>query len=69
VLSDIKGRHGTVTFVAGFADGHTKLQQTAAVAADAPNYWCLTPNPLWNKSAPLAAYYNCGTTPDGTPIW
>jgi prepilin-type N-terminal cleavage/methylation domain-containing protein len=69
VISDIKGRHGSVNFVVGFADGHTKLTQSGAVAGDAPNYWCLNPNPNWNKNSPNSAYYNCGTTPDGTPIW
>jgi prepilin-type N-terminal cleavage/methylation domain-containing protein/prepilin-type processing-associated H-X9-DG protein len=69
VISDIKGRHGNAAFVVGFADGHTKLTQTGAVAADGPNYWCLTPDPNWNKNSPQQQYYDCGKTPDGTPIW
>ena len=62
VLTDIvNGRRSGHSVNIGFADGHAKLTQTGAIAADAPNYWCLTPNPLWSKSSPLAAYYNCGT--------
>jgi prepilin-type N-terminal cleavage/methylation domain-containing protein/prepilin-type processing-associated H-X9-DG protein len=69
VLSDIKGRHGNVAFNIGFADGHVKLTPTGQVAADAPNYWCLTPDPNWSKSNPLDSAYDCGHTPDGTVIW
>ena len=63
VLTDItKGRRSSLGVNLGFADGHAKLTQTAAIAADAPNYWCLNPNPNWSKSAPQAIYYNCGST-------
>ncbi len=62
VMSDIThGRRNSLAVNLGFADGHAKQTPTAAIAADAPNYWCLTPNPDWSKSAPNAAYYNCGT--------
>ena len=63
VISDIThGRRSTLGINIGFGDGHAKMTPTGAVAADAPNYWCLNPNPLWNKAAPIAAYYNCGST-------
>jgi prepilin-type N-terminal cleavage/methylation domain-containing protein/prepilin-type processing-associated H-X9-DG protein len=63
VLIDItKGRRSALAVNIGFGDGHAKQTPTAAVAADAPNYWCLNPNPLWNKSAPVASAYNCGST-------
>jgi prepilin-type N-terminal cleavage/methylation domain-containing protein/prepilin-type processing-associated H-X9-DG protein len=63
VLADIKGRHGTVATNIGFADGHVKLTQTGA-----PNYWCLNPNPSWNKNSPSLANYNCGVS-NGFVIW
>jgi len=68
VLSDIKGRHGTVASNIGYGDGHVKLTQTGAVAGDAPNYWCLTPDPNWNKNAPDASAYDCGHS-NGFVIW
>jgi prepilin-type processing-associated H-X9-DG protein len=63
VLSDIThGRRSPLGVNLGFADGHAKMTLTGAIAADAPNYWCLNPNPGWSKSAPNSAYYNCGPT-------
>ncbi|MDR3689061.1 MAG: prepilin-type N-terminal cleavage/methylation domain-containing protein [Fimbriimonas sp.] len=65
VMSDIThGRRNSLGVNVGYADGHAKLTQTAAIAADAPNYWCLTPNPAWSKSSPQASAYNCGPTYD-----
>jgi prepilin-type N-terminal cleavage/methylation domain-containing protein/prepilin-type processing-associated H-X9-DG protein len=62
VLSDITHGRRTVQGVnVGYADGHAKVTPDAAIAADAPNYWCLNPDPGWNKSAPNPAYYDCGT--------
>jgi prepilin-type N-terminal cleavage/methylation domain-containing protein/prepilin-type processing-associated H-X9-DG protein len=62
VLSDItKGRRSLQGVNVGFADGHAKLTSTGAIAADAPNYWCLNPNTAWSKSAPNIADYNCGS--------
>jgi prepilin-type processing-associated H-X9-DG protein len=68
VMADIKGRHSGVAFNIGYGDGHVKLTQTGAVAADGPNYWCLNPNPSWNKNAPNQAYYNCGVS-NGFVVW
>ncbi len=63
VLSDItKGRRSNLANTIGFGDGHAKVVPTAAIAADAPNFWCLNPNTAWSKSAPNAAYYDCGAT-------
>lgn len=63
VISDItKGRRSSLGINVGFADGHAKMTLTGAIAADAPNYWCLTPNPAWSKSSPLISAYNCGPT-------
>jgi prepilin-type N-terminal cleavage/methylation domain-containing protein/prepilin-type processing-associated H-X9-DG protein len=63
VLSDIThGRRNSQAVNVGYGDGHAKLTQTGAIAADAPNYWCLNPNSAWNKAAPSSAYYNCGST-------
>jgi prepilin-type N-terminal cleavage/methylation domain-containing protein/prepilin-type processing-associated H-X9-DG protein len=62
VLSDITtGRHGTLGVNVGYGDGHAKLTQTGAIAADAPKYWCLNPSAGWSKSAPIQADYNCGS--------
>jgi len=61
VMADItKGRRSALGVNLGFADGHAKMTQTGAIAADAPNYWCLDPNVAWSKSAPLLSAYNCG---------
>jgi len=63
VMSDIvHGRRGAQGVNVGYADGHAKMTLDAAIAADAPNYWCLNPNASWSKSSPAAAYYNCGST-------
>jgi hypothetical protein len=35
---------------------------------DGPTYWCLNPNPNWNKNAPQLQYYNCGIE-NGYVIW
>jgi len=56
-----KGRRSGLAVNVGFADGHAKQTQTGTIAANAPNYWCLTPNTAWNPSAPVDADYNCGS--------
>lgn len=63
VLSDItKGRRSSQAVNLGFGDGHAKVTQTAAIAADAPNFWCLAANSAWDKANPLASAYDCGST-------